>query len=173
MATVRNSPSEFLTPTFLLPFVGSADPTQTLPRLLRPNSTKFIVTAEDQAHTARSLSTLHKHSLRWSVNRVFPHNSYWWHQPTSWGGEAQPAHCSYSFSRGYKSSAGSRERIHHCQPLSISLCEVSQQGSEQVRTGTVLFWQSCRVFFSLTEVVCVSLWHFPSKQLHQKIPDQL
>lgn len=46
-AVIRNSPSEFLTPfphpTFLLPFVGSPDLTQPLPRLLRPNSTKCIV----------------------------------------------------------------------------------------------------------------------------------
>lgn len=76
-AVIRNSPSEFLVPfphpTFLLPFVGSLDPTQSLPRLLLPNSTKCIVTAEDQAHTARSLSTLHKHSLRAdALTGVFP-----------------------------------------------------------------------------------------------------
>ncbi|XP_054068948.1 uncharacterized protein LOC128914225 [Rissa tridactyla] len=47
-------------------------------------------------------------------------------------GEAQPARYSHSFSsQGYKSSAGSRQRIYHCQPLSSSSYEASQQESKQ------------------------------------------
>lgn len=65
---IRNSVSEFLMlfphPTFLLPFAGSLDPTQTSPHLLHPYSTKHIMTTEDQAHMARSFPTLHKHSLK-------------------------------------------------------------------------------------------------------------
>lgn len=72
---IRNCVSELLTlfphPTFLLPFAGSLDPTQTLPCLLRPNSTKHTATTEDQAHTARSFPTLHKHPPKEEVLQVF------------------------------------------------------------------------------------------------------
>lgn len=58
--------------TFLLPFAGSPDPTQILPCLLCPNSTKHTVTTEDQAHTACSFPTLHKHSPTMKPAGFFP-----------------------------------------------------------------------------------------------------
>lgn len=104
---------------------------------------------------------------RGQTNGVSPSASYLWHQP-----RAQPP---LLLSR---TSILSRLRGAP-PPLSAPELWGSQQESQQVHTGIVLFWHSQRGFFScshffffLTEVVCVSPWHFPSKQLHQKIPDQ-
>lgn len=78
--------------------------------------------------------------------------------------------------QGHQSSAGSGALLHRCQLLSSGGAsrKVSRFIQELFCFGTVrgVFSLALTFFFFLTEVVCVSPWHFPSKQLHQKIPDQ-